>query len=106
MILMSAAPAIACNLPSAELKLDRSEELRDDFYLWIELGLYREATAEWLRIAATLDAAGLLLKECSSSPGLPGAESRLAVMRNWSQRAAQKKMDRFHHGKLIHPLSP
>jgi hypothetical protein len=106
MVLMSAAPAMSCNLSGAELKLDRSEELRDNFYLWIELGLYREATAEWIRVTATLDAAALYLDDCPSSPGLHGAEGRLGLMRKWSQRAAQKKMDRFHHGRVIHPLSP
>ena len=106
MILMSAAPVIACNLSGAELKLDRSEELRDNFYLWIELRLYREATAEWVRIVETIDAAARLLDECPSSPGLLGTERRLAVMRKWSHRAEQRQMDRFHHGRVIHSLSP
>lgn len=102
MMLLTAAPAVACDLSGAGLTLDRSEELRDDFYLWIELHLYREATAEWTRTTRTISAAALRLDGCPPSADLLGIEGRLALMRKWSRRAEQTKMDRFRHGRVVH----
>lgn len=101
-----AAPAWGCDLPAARLKVARSEELRDYFYLWIEIRAYHEAGAEWVRIGENLDEAALLLEGCPASVRLVDTAQRIAVMRAWSHRAESARMDRFHHGRVVHPGAP
>ncbi|MCP8937491.1 hypothetical protein NK718_03100 [Alsobacter sp. SYSU M60028] len=100
------APAWGCDLPTAERKVVRGEELRDYFYLWIELRAYHEAAAEWVRIGEDLDEASLLLEGCPASALLVDTAHRIAVMRAWSHRAEAARMDRFHHGRIVHPGAP
>ena len=92
-ILGMGATAMACDLPEGGAKIDRSEELRDYFYLWVELELDGEAGNERARVVGALDDAGAALQDCDPSHELSVLNQRLLVMRAWVRRA-QRRADR------------
>lgn len=87
------ATAIACDLPEGGTKIDRSKELRDYFYLGVELELEGEAGNERARVVGALDDAGAARQDCDPSHELSVLNQRLLVMRAWVRRA-QRRADR------------
>jgi hypothetical protein len=89
-LLAMGATAKACELQGVATKIDRSEELRDYFYLWVELELYGEAENEWARVVGALDEASTALQGCDPSHEFLVLNQRLLVMRAWARRARWK----------------